>query len=173
MAKKIIGEFETREITCSIFEYTLQEFKKLKANKVMAEWEEDLNDNSSSYPVYEGSPFDKNGLSLPKTIDEEPDDETIYVVPHYFYSSAEYSIETDIESNCEIKLAPIVGVLMAEGPMDFAEKNGEQIYFEGQGATDGSEFAVNFFKGNKLIGTSLLADIDDDFLCKISTKFEN
>jgi hypothetical protein len=172
MTKKISNEFETRELTCSIFEYSLNEFKKLKAKKIVAEWEEDLNDNSSSYPVYEGSPFDSNGLNLEKTIDERPNDETIYVVPHYFYSSAEYSIDTDIDAQCEIKLAPIIGVLMSEGPMDFADKNGEQIYFEGQGATDGSEFAVNFFKGSKLIGTSLLADIDDDFLSKISTNFK-
>ena len=166
--KKVDGSFETSELTCSLFSYTLAEFKKLKASKIVQKWEEDLNDNSSSYPVYAGSPFDKKGLGLEVSIDESPDSKTVYVVPHYFYASGEYLIEEPIDGTYEIKLAPIVGELIQEGPMDFAERDGEQVYFEGQGATDGSEFAVNFYWGKKLVGSSLLSDIDDDILAQIA-----
>ena len=136
----------------------------------MAKWEEDLNDNSSSYPIYSGSPFDKKGLGLATSIDEEPDADTVYVIPHYVYSQAEYAIEQPIDGTFEIKLAPIVGALMDERPMDWAEKDGEQLYFEGQGASDGSDFAVNFYFKNKLIGSVLLADIDDGVLSDIAKK---
>ena len=168
--KKVEDGFETRELTCSLFSYTLAEFKKLKAKKEVAKWEEDLNDNSSSYPIYSGSPFDKKGLGLATSIDEEPDADTVYVIPHYVYSQAEYAIEQPIDGTFEIKLAPIVGALMDERPMDWAEKDGEQLYFEGQGASDGSDFAVNFYFKNKLIGSVLLADIDDGVLSDIAKK---
>jgi len=170
MKKKVDGSFETRELTCSIFSYTLAEFKKLKASKVSSEWEEDLNDNSSSYPVYVGSPFDKKGLGLATSIDETADPKTVYAIPHYFYASGEYAIEEPIDGTFEIKLAPIVGELLEDKPMDWAEKDGEQVYFEGQGATDGSEFAVNFYWGSKLVGSTLLSDLDDDVLSQVAKK---
>jgi hypothetical protein len=168
--KKVDGSFETRELTCSVFAYSLADFKKLKASKVVSEWEEDLNDNSSSYPVYVGSPFDTKGLGLKTSIDESPESKTVYAIPHYFYSSGEYAIEEPIDGSYEIKLAPIVGELLEDGPMDWAEKDGEQVYFEGQGATDGSEFAVNFYWGKKLVGTALLSDVDDDVLAQVAKK---
>jgi hypothetical protein len=166
--KKVEDSFETRELTCSVFSYSVAEFKKLKANKESAKWEEDLNDNSSSYPIYAGSPFDKKGLGLSTSIDEEPDAGTVYVVPYYLYAQAEYSIDQSIDKNFEIKLAPIVGGLMDERPMDWAEKDEDQVYFEGQGASDGSDFAVNFYYKNKLIESVPLADVDDALLGRIA-----
>lgn len=166
--KAVKDSFETRELTFSMFEYTLEEFKNLDAAEEVAKWEEDLNDNSSSHPIYVESPFGKSGLNLSTSIDEEPDGDKVYAIPHYFYSSASYSIEEPIDKSFEIKLVPIVGQLMDEGPMDWAEKDGEQVYFEGVDATDGSEFAVNFYYRNKLIGTSLLSDVDDGVLKDIA-----
>lgn len=166
--KAVKDSFETRELTFSVFEYTLEEFKSLDAAEEVSKWEEDLNDNSSSHPTFLGSPFGKPGLNLPTSIDEEPDGAKVYAIPHYFYSSASYSIEEPIDESFEIKLAPIVGHLMDEGPMDWAEKDGEQVYFEGIEATDGSEFAVNFYFKNKLVGTSLLSDFDDSVLGDIA-----
>ena len=168
--KKIEDSFETQELTCSIFSYSLADFKKLKASKVLPKWEEDLNDNSSSYPTFAGSPFGKRGLNLSTSIDEEPDAKTVYVIPHYFYATGEYAIEEPIDNSYEIKLAPIVGALFDDGPMDWAERDGEQVYFEGQGATDGSEFAVNFYWGKKLVGSCALAELDDDTLAEVSKK---
>lgn len=166
--KAVKDSFETRELTLSIFEYTLEDFKSLDAAEEVAKWEEDLNDNSSSYPTYVDSPFGKSGLNLSTSIDEDPDGDKVYAIPHYFYSSAAYSIEEPIDKSFEIKLVPIVGQLMDEGPMDWAEKDGDQIYFEGIEATDGSEFTVNFYFKNKLVGTSLLKDIDDSVLADIA-----
>ena len=91
--KTVEEEFSTREITCSLFSYSVENFKKLKASKVISEWETDLNDNSSSYPTLAGSPFDKKGLGLSTTIDDEPEVSLVYVVPHYFYEHADYAIE--------------------------------------------------------------------------------
>ena len=170
MKKKVDSGFKTRELTCSIFSYSLADFKKLKASKVASEWEEDLNDNSSSYPIYVGSPFDKKGLGLKTTIDEVPDLKTVYAVPHYFYAIGEYAIEEPIDGSFEIKLAPVVGELLEDGPMDWAERDGEQVYFEGQGATDGSEFTVNFYWGKKLVGSTLLSDVDNDVLAQVAKK---
>lgn len=170
MKKKVDGGFKTRELTCSIFSYSLADFKKLKASKVASEWEEDLNDNSSSYPIYVGSPFDKKGLGLKTTIDEVPDLKTVYAIPHYFYAIGEYAIEEPIDGSFEIKLAPVVGELFEDGPMDWAERDGEQVYFEGQGATDGSEFTVNFYWGKKLVGSTLLSDVDNDVLAQVAKK---
>ena len=170
MKKKVDGGFKTRELTCSIFSYSLSDFKKLKASKVASEWGEDLNDNSSSYPIYVGSPFDKKGLGLKTTIDEVPDLKTVYAIPHYFYATGEYAIEEPIDGSFEIKLAPVVGELLEDGPMDWAERDGEQVYFEGQGATDGSEFTVNFYWGKKLVGSTLLSDVDNDVLAQVAKK---
>jgi hypothetical protein len=160
--------FDARELTCSIFEYTLDEFKNLEPAEEVRKWEKDLDEKSSSYPVFVDSPFGKSGLDLPTSIDEEPDGNKLYAIPHYFYSSASYSIEEPIDKSCEIKLAPIVGHLMKEGPMDWAEKNGEQIYFEGIKANNGSKFTVNFYFQKKLVGTSLLSDFDSSTLENIS-----
>lgn len=170
--KAVKDSFETREVTISMFEYTLQDFKKLDAAEEVAKWKEDLNDNSSSHPIYVESPFGKSGLNLSTSIDEEPDGNKVYAIPHYFYTSATYSIEEPIDKSFEIKLAPVVGKLMDEGPMDWAEKDGEQVYFEGVDATDGSEFAVNFYYRNKLIGTSLLSDFDKNTLQRIASSCE-
>lgn len=168
--QKIEDSFETQELTCSVFSYSLAEFKKLKAATVLSKWEEDLNDNSSSYPTLVGSPFDRDNLNLATSIDEEPEKKTVYVVPHYYYASGEYAIEEPIDKSYEIKLAPIVGALFDDGPMDWAERDGEQIYFEGQGATDGSEFAVNFYWGSELVGSCALADVDQGVLAEVAKK---
>jgi hypothetical protein len=168
--KKVEDGFNSQEITCSLFTYTISEFKKLKAKKVVQEWDEDLNSNSSSHALYEGSPFDANGLALSTEIDEDPVDENVYVVPHYYYSTAEYSIEEQIDKKCIIKLAPILGRLIPGKPMDWAEKEGEPIYFEGVDASDGSEYAVNFYKGSTLIGEALLSEVDDALILSIVKK---
>lgn len=165
--KKVTDRFESRELTCSVFDYPLPEFKKLKASKVVSEWQEDLESNSSSYPTMFGSPFEG---ALPTSIDEEPENGRVYVVPHYFYEYAEYSIEEPIDKTYEIKLAPIVGALLEEAPMDWAEKNGEQVYFEGQEATNGTEPMVNFYCDGKLILSVLLSDVDDDILKNVAKK---
>lgn len=166
--KRVVGIFEARELTCSLFSYTLTGFEKLKASEISQQWYEDLYENSSSYPVYEGSPFGKGGLGLKVSIDDSPDSKILYVVPHYFYASAEYLIEGPIDDTYEIKLAPIVGKLMQEGPMHFAVRDGEQLYFEMQRATDGSAFTVNFYWGRKLVGSLPLSDLDDEVLAQIA-----
>ena len=168
--KKVEDSFGSEEITCSIFIYTISEFKKLKAQKVVQEWDKDLNSNSSSHALYEGSPFDGNGIGLNTEIDEEIDLKKVYVVPHYYYSTAEYSIEEPIDKKCVIKLAPLLGQLIAGKPMHWAEKQGEPIFFQGVDASNGSEFNVNFYRGLTLIASVLLSEIDDALLTSIFKK---
>lgn len=163
--KKITDGFVSRELTCSVLNYPLPEFKKLKASKIVSEWQEDLESNSSSYPTLIGSPFEG---ALPTSIDEEPETGRVYVIPHYFYESAEYSIDEPIDKNYEIKLAPVVGALLEDAPMDWAEKDGEQVYFEGQGATNGTDPMVNFYYDGKLILSVLLSDVDDGILKNVA-----
>ena len=130
--------FLTKEVTCSLFAYTVADFKKLEAANVLPEWEEALNETSCSYPVYKGSPFDDQGLGLATSIDKEPEIDLVYVVPHYFYAEAAYVTSVPMNKEFNIKLAPVLGSLIEEGPMDWAERKTEKVIFEGQDATDGS-----------------------------------
>ena len=44
--------------------------------------------------------------------------------------------------------------------MDFAQKGDDQMWFEGQSATDGTEPEVAFYVGARLITSCLLEDVD-------------
>jgi hypothetical protein len=61
--------FQTQELTCSVFSYTLAQFKKLEIAEALQIWKEDLNDNSCSYPMLAQSPFNEHGLNLSTSID--------------------------------------------------------------------------------------------------------
>ena len=167
-AKPVNGDFSSQEVTASIFSYTPAEFKKIKLKTELKNWKEDLDSNSSSYPTYVGSPFDDSNLNLETEHDDgEFDEGTVYVIPHYFYESAEYAIDGKIDSGWSIMLAPIVGKLLPSMPMDFAQKDEEQMWFEGQGATDGTEPEVAFYIGSQLITTCLLEDVDADIIKEV------
>lgn len=172
MSRKVERRFVAREITISLFEYSRKEFKALKAKNAIDQWSSDLDENSSSYPLFQGSPFSKRGLNLQTSVDEEPRDNTIYVAPHYFYQTGEYSIERPIDQSFKIKLAPVVGVLFKDGPMDFAEQGELQVCFDGEGAYSGSPLLVSFHFGRVLIDTVQLHAVDDLVLIEISKKFD-
>jgi hypothetical protein len=167
-AKPVNGEFSCQEVTASTFSYTPAEFKKIKLKTELKSWREDLDSNSSSYPIYVGSPFDDSNLNLDtEHMDSDFDEEMVYVIPHYFYESAEYSVDGKIDTSCSIILAPVVGKLLPSMPMDFAQKGEDQMCFEGQGATDGTEPEVAFFIGSRLITSCLLEDVDADVLKQV------
>jgi hypothetical protein len=169
-AKLVNGEFSSQELTASMFSYTPAEFKKIKLKTELKKWQEDLDGNSSSYPTYIGSPFDDSNLNLEtEHEDSELDEELVYVIPHYFYESAEYAIDGKIDSSWSIMLAPILGKLLPSMPMDFAQKGEDQVWFEGQGATDGTEPEISFYLGSKLIATCSLEDMDAEFLMKVTS----
>lgn len=163
-SKSINGEFSTRELTASLFTYSISQFKKIKLKAELKKWADDLDSNSSSYPVYVGSPFDQKNLNLETTCeDEEFSEDAIYVVPHYFYKTADYIFDGKIDSNGSIVLAPVLGIIMECKPMDCVVMDGEQIWFEGQGASDGTDYQVSFFKGSKLLKTlklNMLSEAD-------------
>lgn len=165
------GEFSSQELTASLFTYTSAQFKKIKFKTELKKWSDDLESNSSSYPTYAGSPFDEKNLKL-ETIDDKSEfsDDAIYVVPHYFYSSAEYSYEGKIDSSYSIVLAPILGTIMECRPMDSAQKDDEQIVFEGISTTDGSEYAISFFQGLRHIKTVELSKLTDADLNDVAKK---
>lgn len=164
-AKPVNGEFSSQEVTASMFSYTPAEFKKIKLKTELKNWKEDLDGNSSSYPTYIGSPFDDTNLNLEtEHEDGELNEKLVYVIPHYFYEKAEYAIDGKIDSSWSIMLAPIVGKLLPSMPMDFAQKGEDQMWFEGQGATDGTEPEVAFYIGSRLITSCLLEDVDADVL---------
>lgn len=167
-AKPVKDGFTSQEVTASLFSYTPAEFKKIKLKTELKKWVEDLDSNSSSYPTYVGSPFDDSNLNL-ETVDDdgEFDEGTIYVIPHYYYESAEYAIDGKIDSSWSIALAPIVGLLMKSMPMDYARKDDEQMWFEGQGATGGTEAEISFYIGSRLIASTLVGDVDAEVLKKV------
>jgi hypothetical protein len=160
------GEFTCQELVAAVLTYSVAEFKKLKAKTELKKWSKELNDNSSAYPLLDGSPFDNNGMNLSTSIDDVPDSEVVYVVPYYYYQEAQYQVE-DVESSAEIKLAPILGVLCPEKPMDFIEKGDDQLWFESLGSSDGTDLSVSFFKGNDLIGNMTLEEVNEASLKEI------
>ncbi len=165
------NEFQTQELTCSIFSYTLAQFEELQTAEAVQMWEDDLNDNSCSYPLLVQSPFNEYGLNLSTSIDEEPKSKTVYVVPHYFYTTADYEIEEPIDGTYTAILAPIVGTLFEGRPMEFFERDGDQIYPELAGASDATDFAISFYWGSEFAGSFALADVNDDILADIAKKF--
>jgi hypothetical protein len=167
-AKPVKDGFTSQEVTVSLFSYTPAEFKKIKLKTELKKWVEDLDSNSSSYPTYVGSPFDDSNLNLDTTDDGELDEGTIYVVPHYYYESSKYAIEGKIDLSWSITLAPIVGLLLKSMPMDYAQKEDEQMWFEGQGATEGTEPEVSFYAGSRLIASFPLEDFDEKSLKEIT-----
>lgn len=167
-AKPVKGEFSSQEVTASVFSYTPAEFKKIKLKTELKIWREDLDDNSSSYPTYIGSPFDENNLNLETEIeDSEFDKDLIYVIPHYFYESASYEIEGAIDFHWTIILPPIIGLLFPSKPMDFAQKGEHQIKFELQDASDRTEPEITFYIGSRQITSCLLDDVDTEVLKEV------
>jgi hypothetical protein len=167
-AKPVNGDFTSQEVTASMFSYTPAEFKKIKLKTELKKWIEDLDSNSSSYPTYVGSPFDDSNLNLDTFQENDDFDENlVYVIPHYYYESAQYAIDGKIDSSWKIALAPIVGVLLKSMPMDYAQKDEEQMWFEGQGATEGSEPEISFYIGSRLIASSLVEDVDAQVLKEV------
>lgn len=167
-AKPVNGDFTSQEVTASMFSYTPAEFKKIKLKTELKKWIEDLDSNSSSYPTYVGSPFDDSNLNLDTFQENDDFDENlVYVIPHYYYESAQYAIDGKIDSSWKIALAPIVGVLLKSMPMDYAQKDEEQMWFEGQGATEGTEPEISFYIGSRLIASSLVEDVDAQVLKEV------
>jgi hypothetical protein len=163
------GEFSCQELNAAVLTYSISEFKKVKAKTELKKWSKELNDNASAYPLLDGSPFDGEGMNLSVSIDEEPDSDVIYVVPYYYYQEAQYQVE-EIDASAEVKLAPILGILCPEKPMDFIEKNDSQLWFEGLGADDATEYSVSFFKGEELIGNMTLDEVTDASLKEIQAQ---
>lgn len=157
-------EFSCQEVTFAVFTYSPKEFGTLKIKKITEEWIEELNSNGSSYPLYVGSRFDKNGTSVPVSSDDELEEDVIYVIPHYYYQTADYSSTEAITRNCEIKLAEVGGLLIPEMPMSHVVNGDESIEFECQGTTDGTDFAVYVFWNSKLIAQSEIEAIDSQFI---------
>jgi hypothetical protein len=52
-------------------------------------------------------------------------------------------------------------------PMNFAQKGEDQMWFEGQGTTDGTEAEVAFCIGAKSITSCLLEDVDAEVLKEV------
>ena len=160
-AKSVNGEFSSQDITACFFSYTSAEFKKIKLKAELKKWKEELEGNASSYPTYIGSPFDDSNLNLEtEHEDSEFNEDLVYVIPHYFYESAEYTVEGKIDSSCSVMLAPILGKLLPSMPMDFVQRGDEQMWFEPQGAYDGTVPEVSFFIGSQLVTTCSLEDVD-------------
>jgi hypothetical protein len=56
--------------------------------------------------------------------------------------------------------------------MDCAVMDDEQIWFEGQGASDGTDYEVSFFKGSKLLKTIKLDKLSEADLKSLQDKVQ-
>jgi hypothetical protein len=133
----------------------------------LAEWQEEFESNSCAYPLLTSSPFGDNEMSLTTDIDEEPESDKVYIAMYNYYMTSDYVLERNVNSNSLVKLAPLVGRLFSEGPMDWIEVDGETIYFEGQGASDGTETYINFYFGENLIHSVSVDDIDQSSIQEV------
>lgn len=158
-------DFTCQEINCVLLKYELDEFKKIKVKKEVSQWEEAMNDDRSSYPLYPSSPFGSNDLDLNFSCDEPPEDGTVYVVVYYYYRSSDYKVVGKITRKSEVKLVPIIGLLMEDDmPMECISNGDEELYFECEGSSDGSETMVNIYYNNELVSTTQLDEFNDEAL---------
>lgn len=157
-------DFSCQEVTFATFKYTPAEFSKLKVKGALKEWIEELEHNSCSFPLYVGSPFDSDGENVPCSSDETPEDGVVYVVPHYFYETADYTVSGVLNSKSKIKIAEEIGSLIPGLPMSHAMNGKESVEFECQGTTDGTEYSVYVFWNGDLIAESELSDVTAEFI---------
>ena len=158
-------EFTCQEINCVLLKYELDEFKKIKLKKEVAKWEEAMNDDRSSYPLYQSSPFGSDDLNLNFSCDEQPEEGIVYVLVHYYYRSSDYKLSGKLTKKSEVKLVPIIGMLMEDDmPMEFVTTGDEELYFECEGSSDGTETMVNVYYNSELISNTQLDEFDEDAL---------
>ena len=154
--------FITKEVTLAIHEYSLSDFKKLDIKNSVEEWVEDLNNNGSSYPLFNNSVFNKNPNRIPTKNIVKPRNNVLYVIPHYYYLYANYLLSEELNSNSIIFLNELGGTFIPEKPMDYVLHEGEDLYFECESATEGTEFSCYVFWGGRLISNSLITKFNRD-----------
>lgn len=154
--------FITKEVTLSIHEYSLSDFKKVNIKSIVEEWIEDLNSNGSSYPLFKNSIFNKKPLTISTKNKIKPNNNTLYVVPHYYYLYSNYIISEKLNSNSLIYLNELGGTFIPEKPMDYFLHEGEKLYFECESATEGTEFACYVYWGASIISKFLISSFDKE-----------
>jgi hypothetical protein len=159
--------FITKEVTLSINEYSLAEFRKINLKNSVEEWIDDLNNNGSSYPLFKNSIFDKKPNRIPTKNKVKPKNDVLYVVPHYYYLYSNYLISEHLNSTSTIYLNELGGTFIPEKPMDYVLHEGEKVYFECESATEGTEFSCYVYWERKLICNSLITSFSKDTLKNI------
>jgi hypothetical protein len=152
--------FITKEVTLSIHQYSLSDFKEIDIKNCVEEWMDDLNSNGSSYPLFKNSIFNKNPNRIYTKNIVKPDNNVLYVVPHYYYHYSNYLISEQLNSNSIIYLSELGGTFIPEKPMDYVFHEGENLYFECEGATEGTEFSCLVFWGKRIICNSLITSFN-------------
>ena len=165
--------FITKEVTLSIHQYSFTDFKKVNIKNCVEEWIDDLNSNGSSYPLFKNSIFSKKPIIIPTNNKVKPNHNVLYVVPHYYYLYSKYLISEQLNSNSLIYLNELGGTFIPEKPMDYVLHEGENLFFECESATDGTEFSCYVYWGNRLICNSLITSFNKDTVKSICAFINN
>jgi hypothetical protein len=165
--------FITKEVTLSIHEYSLSDFKKVNIKNSIEEWIEDLNSNGSSYPLFKDSIFNRKPFNIRTRNIVKPKNNVLYVVPHYYYLYSNYLISEQLNSNSLIYLNELGGIFIPEKPMDYVLHEGGNLYFECESATEGTEFSCYVYWGKRFICNSLITSFSKDTVKNICAFVNN
>ena len=165
--------FITKEVTLSVHQYSLTDFKKISTKNCVEEWIDNLNSNGSSYPLFKNSIFNKKPNRINTKNIVKPSSNVLYVVPHYYYLYSNYFISEKLNSNSVIYLSELGGIFIPEKPMDYVFHEGENLYFECESATEGTEFSCYVYWGKRLICNSLITSFNKDTVKNICDIINN
>lgn len=154
-----VVKISCKELVYSTFEYDADEFMDLDVYSELEKWIDNLENESISAPIYEGSSLEADGPSDNKVVidDQSADPNSVTVVAYYYYQDAEYTADRRIDDKININAISSISRLKSDEKkffgtaIDSLEMEGEQFYIESQSASAGTKKSVAFFKGEYFI----------------------
>lgn len=173
-----VVKISCKELIYSTFEYDADEFMDLDVYSELEKWIDNLENESISAPIYEGSSLEADGPSDNKVVidDQSADPNSVTVVAYYYYQDAEYTADRRIDDKININAISSISRLKSDEKkffgtaIDSLEMDGEQFYIESQSASAGTKKSVAFFKGEYFILECEVGDYSQKLATAVTRK---